>query len=123
MFLNGGRWETVLLVRVERVYGFCFKEFHSFRKNPSHSAHSRSNSQIRVLVIPTPTKKNPFRFFFKWWALGDSNSRPSPCKGDALPTELNALLVVLTVQPGASFTPELNALDFLIVHVQVLLSS
>ena len=25
-----------------------------------------------------------------WWALEDSNFWPSPCKGDALPTELNA---------------------------------
>ena len=44
------------------------------------------------------TYKKPFNSFvegascLKWWALGDSNSRPSPCKGDALPTELNALL-------------------------------
>ncbi len=36
----------VLLVRVERVYGFCHKEFHSFCKSPPHSAHSRN------LVIP-----------------------------------------------------------------------
>ena len=26
-------------VRVERAYGFCFKEFHSFCKRPPHSAH------------------------------------------------------------------------------------
>src|SRR3954469_307522 len=26
----------------------------------------------------------------KWWALRVSNPRPSPCKGDALPTELSA---------------------------------
>jgi hypothetical protein len=25
-----------------------------------------------------------------WWALRDSNPRPSPCKGDALPAELSA---------------------------------
>ena len=25
----------------------------------------------------------------KWWVLRDSNSRPSRCKRDALPTELN----------------------------------
>ena len=36
----------VLLVRIKRAYGFCFFEFHSFRKSPSHSAHSRN------LVIP-----------------------------------------------------------------------
>ena len=29
---------------------------------------------------------------FLWWALEDSNFWPSPCKGDALPTELNALI-------------------------------
>ena len=23
-----------------------------------------------------------------WWVMTDSNCRPSPCKGDALPTEL-----------------------------------
>ena len=26
---------------------------------------------------------------FLWWVLRDLNPRPSPCKGDALPTELN----------------------------------
>ncbi|VXC33044.1 hypothetical protein MASSI9I_60283 [Massilia sp. 9I] len=25
-----------------------------------------------------------------WWALRGSNSRPNPCKGSALPTELSA---------------------------------
>ena len=29
--------------------------------------------------------------FSKWWAFRDSNPKPSPCKGDALPIELNAL--------------------------------
>lgn len=28
---------------------------------------------------------------YKWWALGDSNPRPSRCKRDALPAELSAL--------------------------------
>ncbi len=36
--------------------------------------------------------------FSKWWALGDSNSRPSPCKGDALPTELNAQFILFIFQ-------------------------
>src|SRR6185436_11051375 len=27
----------------------------------------------------------------EWWRRGDSNSLPSPCKGDALPTELRPL--------------------------------
>ena len=26
-----------------------------------------------------------------WWVLRDLNPRPSPCKGDALPTELSTL--------------------------------
>ena len=29
----------------------------------------------------------------QWWAMRDSNSRPSRCKRDALPTELIALLI------------------------------
>ena len=29
-----------------------------------------------------------------WWALRGSNSRPNPCKGSALPTELSARLTV-----------------------------
>ncbi len=28
-----------------------------------------------------------------WWVLRDLNPRPSPCKGDALPTELSTLEV------------------------------
>ena len=34
---------TVLVARIKRVFGFCFKEFHSFRKSPPHSARSRLN--------------------------------------------------------------------------------
>jgi hypothetical protein len=30
--------------------------------------------------------------FCRWWALRGSNSRPKPCKGSALPTELSAHL-------------------------------
>ena len=33
---------------------------------------------------------------FKWWALEDSNFWHPPCKGGALPTELNALQSVST---------------------------
>ena len=29
------------------------------------------------------------RASWPWWALQGSNLRPSPCKGDALPTELS----------------------------------
>ena len=28
-------------------------------------------------------------FRFSWWVLRGSNSRPTPCKGDALPAELS----------------------------------
>ena len=31
-----------------------------------------------------------------WWAVRDSNPRPSPCKGDALPTELTARPATVT---------------------------
>ena len=31
----------------------------------------------------------------QWWAMRDSNSRPSRCKRDALPTELIALGLIL----------------------------
>ena len=34
-----------------------------------------------------------------WWAVRDSNSRPSRCKRDALPTELTALLLTSPVIP------------------------
>jgi hypothetical protein len=34
--------------------------------------------------------RSKFRFFmFPWWVLRGSNSRPTPCKGAALPTELS----------------------------------
>ena len=41
-----------------------------------------------------PIKKDRLRRSFLWWALKDSNFWPSPCKGDALPTELNALFSI-----------------------------
>jgi hypothetical protein len=34
--------------------------------------------------------RSKFRFLsFLWWVLRGSNSRPTPCKGAALPTELS----------------------------------
>ena len=45
---------TVLLVRIKRVYGFCFKELCSFCKSPPHFAHSRSNlTELRSVVLVT----------------------------------------------------------------------
>ena len=35
-------------------------------------------------------------FSVLWWALRDLNSRHPPCKGGALPTELNALNILLS---------------------------
>ena len=35
-------------------------------------------------------KKTAFAVLIKWWAIRDSNPKPSPCKGDALPIELIA---------------------------------
>lgn len=32
---------------------------------------------------------NLFYAFIEWWMLTGSNRRPLPCKGNALPTELN----------------------------------
>ena len=46
------------------------------------------------------TYKKPFNSFVEgascllWWALRGSNSRHPPCKGGALPAELNALFFV-----------------------------
>ena len=54
---------------------------------------------MEILYIPTNPvqcgifciKKEVFSTSsFKWWALRGSNSRHLPCKGSALPTELNA---------------------------------
>ncbi len=36
----------------------------------------------------------------QWWALWDSNPRPIPCKGSALPTELNAPVYLLRAPGG-----------------------
>ena len=43
-----------------------------------------------------PTHKKDYRssLKFKWWALRGSNSRHLPCKGSALPTELNAHTII-----------------------------
>src|SRR3989337_841278 len=38
-----------------------------------------------------------------WWVLTGSNRRPSPCKGDALPTELSTRNAV---HSGAAATPD-----------------
>lgn len=40
----------------------------------------------------------PVSGWIEWWALQDSNLRPSACRADALPTELNA-------QPGRGIMP------------------
>ncbi len=39
-----------------------------------------------------PSVKELIREAFKNWALRDLNPRHPPCKGGALPTELNALM-------------------------------
>ena len=38
----------------------------------------------------TGRRSNQLSYTPKWWALKDSNLRPSRCKRDALPTELSA---------------------------------
>ena len=57
-----------------------------------NSWHTTPPLQIRHLPLQSLTiKKDRLERSFLWWALEDSNFWPSPCKGDALPTELNAL--------------------------------
>ena len=45
-----------------------------------------------------PGSYSPGAGWIEWWALQDSNLRPSACRADALPTELNA-------QPGPRIMP------------------
>ena len=40
--------------------------------------------------MPLNKKRTTEVILLKWWALRGSNSRHLPCKGSALPTELNA---------------------------------
>ena len=40
--------------------------------------------------IKLALKKTTYVVLSKWWAIRDSNPKPSPCKGDALPIELIA---------------------------------
>src|ERR1700759_241663 len=56
---------------------------------------------------------------FRWWVLRGSNPRHSPCKGDALPTELSTLLLHFDdrlrqlprpCRRGHQFTASFNAL-------------
>ena len=42
----------------------------------------------------TGKRSNQLNYTPTWWALKDSNLRPSRCKRDALPTELSALLQI-----------------------------
>src|SRR6185436_17050303 len=54
--------------------------------------HSIRCSQ-RLLRIPHNARGTAARHV--WWVLRGSNSRHSPCKGDALPTELSTLCAAL----------------------------
>ncbi len=66
-----GEGGIVLVARVRRVCGFCFKELHSFRKKPSLSARFRSNPEmLRIGVrIPQP------QFFNKKFGEGGIRTR------------------------------------------------
>ena len=50
-----------------------------------------------------PRKSSPRQDLFRW-ALRVSNPRPSPCKGDALPTELSARALCVTACPAHHLT-------------------
>ena len=45
----------------------------------------RLSRQLRISVVKMGVDTTKFR---KWWLRLDSNQRPLPCQGSALPTEL-----------------------------------
>ena len=62
------------------------------KANVAKSEQSDRFSSLRGEAWPRNAKiKKPLAYeWFLWWALRGSNSRHPPCKGGALPTELNA---------------------------------
>ena len=55
-----------------------------------HSVRSIESAEKRHYTeLSVPVKKLFQNFRKGWWVLRGSNSRPSPCKGGALPTELS----------------------------------
>ena len=57
--------------------------------NKSGPIRVLSASRTVLWISPRSSKPEPHRAFHRW-ALTGSNRRPLPCKGSALPTELNA---------------------------------
>ena len=58
---------------------FASKNFRSFCKNPSHSAHSRSNLTKLRLVVLVPQSYIYINIIWRWW---DSNPRPKWIKAN-----------------------------------------
>ena len=86
LFFMAGTTRLSWLVRVERVYSFCFKEFHSFRKSTSHSARSslELNNSFSLLPFPWHKKRRCKHLLFKWRERRGSNSRPHAWQACAL---------------------------------------
>ena len=98
------------MVGVERVKEKNITDVIFFYEDPSLLELSKGNdsnrceaSKARNLLqvapsftthnLATPRQKTRHKGgFFNWWELRGSNSRPSRCKRDALPAELNSHL-------------------------------
>ncbi len=65
-----------MLHRIELRTG-CDVELHGPRINDA----ATDQKDLETLKAPVQVKLGRVPF---WWALRDSNPRPSPCKGDAL---------------------------------------
>ena len=91
VFFNLGRSGLSCSLAFNGNSAFCFQKLRFFQTKTLQPQLVRSRTSTEVLVIKTTIKKEVQWPLFLWWALEDSNFWPSPCKGDALPTELNAL--------------------------------
>ena len=63
-------------------------DFKDIKSGGSDGTRTRDLLRDRQAFEPNCTTPP---FIIEWWAMTDSNRRPSRCKRDALPTELIAL--------------------------------
>ena len=56
-------------------------------RSPWSASYRRNDSSLSVFDVPQECEAE------NWWSRGDSNPRPPPCKGGALPVELRPQMV------------------------------
>ncbi len=89
--------EQPIFSEIDRIASYS-ESYSPWCSRSIRTARARTSRENLFLLPMTPSSRameppvNPGRFTCtrKWWAREDSNLRPTPCKGAALPAELPA---------------------------------